>query len=104
MTRDRVEELKDFNRRLQEADEVMHNVEKEWHYSIMIKYGFKPITKTQKGFVRHYEYQNEKGCRVIVKNGLNNDYWEDITTGKSGYWSSLEPHLKDIYYQEDNLK
>ena len=47
---------KDFNKRLNEADKVVHPVEKQWHYKYMTKYGYVADTKEGIGFSRSYNY------------------------------------------------
>lgn len=83
-----------------EANEVIHRVEDEWHYKIMTKYNFQPTTKTQKGFVRCYEYQDEKGYKITANTGIHADYWTDKNTDKRGYHASLEPYLKNKSKEE----
>lgn len=80
-----------------EANQVVHPVETQWHYKYLTKYGFEPITKEGIGFVRSYEYQNNKGHKIRCTTGSNADYWSDETTKQhGGYWASLEPHLEEI--------
>ena len=83
------EELRRFN----EANKIVHPVETQWHYPIMTKYGYVPVTLTGIGFVRSYEYTHpETGRSIKVSTGVNADYWED--GGAFGYWRDLEPHLQ----------
>lgn len=85
------ETRKAFNK----ANEVMHPIETQWHYPIMIEHGYKSETPPQKGFVRSYQYEHPETGRVIdVTTGSSADYWNDRTSGEFGYWSDLEPHLK----------
>jgi len=78
-----------------EADKKVHPVEGEWHYPILTKYGFMPVTKVGIGFVRSYLYT--KGDHQIrVNTGVNADYWNDLTNPTFGYWSDLEPFLKTL--------
>jgi hypothetical protein len=84
-----------FNRRLNEADRAMHPVAKQWHYPIMVRYGFEPVTKEAQGFVRTYEYRMA-GHVIRVTTGYNTDSWTDVTRGKTGLWAELEPHLKTL--------
>lgn len=78
------------------ANQIVHPVEKEWHYPILTKYGWLPKTLTGKGFVRTYDYINSKMPGEIIKmtTGVNADYWSGA--GGGGYWFALEPHLKKI--------
>ena len=77
------------------ANDKVHPVETQWHFPILQKYGFEPITKEGIGFVRSYTYK--KGDHEIVcTTGSNADYWKDNTVPGGGYWSALEPHLKKI--------
>lgn len=78
-----------------EANKIVHKVEDQWHYPILTKYGFVPVTLTSVGFVRSYTYT--KGELAIVCNtGVNADYWINKAANKLGYWSDLEPHLKQL--------
>lgn len=84
-----------------EANKIVHPVEKQWHYAILIKYGYEAITKSDVGFVRSYNYTNPKfpGKTVICTTGANADYWQfvddsSLTEEEGGYWSELEPFLK----------
>lgn len=78
------------------ADKKVHPVESQWHYPILTKYGFQPLTKEAVGFVRSYEYDDTSGHKIKCTTGVNSDYWEDPKTKKSGYWSDLEPYLKTL--------
>jgi hypothetical protein len=80
---------------IQEANKKVHNVEDQWHYPIMIKYGFKPEDKTKTGLVRNYKYKNEKNQEVIAVTGANGDYFK-VNGQSKGYWSDLEPYLKEL--------
>jgi len=83
------QEIKDFN----EANKIVHKVEDEWHYKILLKYGFEPLDKEGVGFVRSYKYK--KGDQTITyTTGVHADYWSGC--GGWGYWASLEPHLKTL--------
>lgn len=83
----------------EEGWKMEHNVEDEWHYDILTKYGFEPINKTGIGFVRSYKYKNKDGHEISAHCGASSDYWRDESEDKSGYWASLEPHLKKITQQ-----
>jgi hypothetical protein len=83
----------DFNKRLNEADKIIHPVETQWHYPILTKYGFMPVTKTSQGIVRRYEYvKSDK--RIVCCTGMNADYW--TTKGGFGYCTTLEEYLKSL--------
>ena len=83
----------DFN----EANKIEHPVEGEWHYPILTKYGFEPITKMGIGFVRSYLYENKDGLKIRCATGSSADYWNNGEGGdQGGYWASLEPYLKSI--------
>jgi len=86
------EYLKKFN----EADKKVHLVEDQWHYPIMIKYGFTPVTKTGIGFVRAYEYVHPSGHKVSVCTGYSANYFTGISPKGWGYCGDLEPFLKKI--------
>jgi hypothetical protein len=71
-----------------EANKVVHKVETQWHYPIMMEKGFTAITKEQTGFVRNYLYV--KGDHeVTCITGASSDRWSD-NKGNGGYWSSLK--------------
>lgn len=78
------------------ANQKVHPVETQWHYDRMVAAGFTPITKSQTGFVRKYEYENAEGHKIDVHTGANADYWRDRTTGEGGYGSMLSRHLASI--------
>ena len=81
----------------EEANQVVHTVESEWHYPIMTKYGFVPLDKTGIGFVRQYRYQHPlNNCMVCVHTGVNADYWTNETQGGFGYYGTLENHVQKI--------
>jgi len=90
-----------FESDFREANETIHPVEQQWHYPILTKYGFVPITKTAQGFVRSYVYEHPVTREMVSANtGASADYWE--TTGKgsgdfSHFWAGLEPYLKSKY-------
>ncbi len=83
-----------------EANKVVHQVEKEWHYPILTKYGFTPRTKTGIGFVRAYVYDRPDGEVIRMTTGASADYWEVLkgtpSVQEKIYWSNLEPHLKTL--------
>lgn len=91
--------MDNFTRRLNEADKKIHLVEDQWHYPILTKYNFTPVTPEGVGFVRSYEYRNEAGEIIVCTTGYSSDRWvqkkskEDVA---GGYWADLEPHLKKI--------
>lgn len=86
------EELERFN----EANKTVHPVTTQWHYPIMIAAGFETKTPSGVGFSRSYTYEHPSGRVIVVTTGVNADYWNDQTTGKFGYWSALEPHVKSM--------
>lgn len=77
------------------ADKIIHKVQDQWHYPILVKYGFKPETESAIGFVRKYIYTNGNHT-IIASTGSNKDYWSNSKTYNSGYWFSLEPYLKSL--------
>jgi len=87
------EERVSFN----EADKQVHPVETQWHYDIMTKYGYTPITKEGIGFVRSYIYVHPtKSERFGLTTGRHADYWAEVGTNHSGYWGTLEARLKEL--------
>jgi hypothetical protein len=81
--------------RFEEANQVLHKVETQWHHPIMTKYGFVPLDLEARGFVRNYTYA--RGFRRIrVSTGVFRDYWEDLNELDGGMWMDLEPHLKSL--------
>ena len=79
----------------EEADKVVHPVNQQWHYPILTKFGYVPVTKEAPGFVRSYMYTHpDTGRRFRLTTGTNADYWTDMHSEACGYWSDLEPHLK----------
>ena len=83
-----------------EANQQVHKVEDEWHYPILTKYGFKPITKTGIGFVRAYNYERGDGEQIQVNTRVSCDYWSVVkgtpNTQEKFYLGNLEPHLKTL--------
>ena len=100
---------KEEQERFNKANQVVHTVEKEWHYPIMTKYGFVPLDKTGIGFVRSYKYEHPVTKRKItLTTGCRADYWTDVTeewkSGKSqpsDLWSSLEPYLEKLKIENE---
>lgn len=84
------------------ANSTIHPVERQWHYPLMVRFGFKPITKEATGFVRSYEYVNNIDRKIVLNTGFNFDYWKDEMSNMGGYWSDLENYLGSIYL--DDLK
>lgn len=74
------------------ADRKVHKVEEQWHYPILTRYGFNPVTKEDVGLVRSYKYEHPSGRQITVHTGMSSDWNEGE---KFGYWSDLEPYLKD---------
>ena len=76
----------------QEANKIVHKVETQWHYPVLIAAGFEAITQEAIGFVRNYEYR--KGDRVIVcTTGSACDYWNEQGVNKGGYHGDLASYL-----------
>ncbi len=86
-----------------EADKVVHKVENEWHYLILIRYGFTAETKEGVGFVRSYIYVHPKGYRIQYNHGIYADYWgvleprpTHVPPPTDIWWSHLEPYLQSL--------
>ncbi len=79
----------------EQANQKVHPVEAQWHFPILTKYGYTPITPQQTGFVRTYVYERA-GHQIVCTTGSRADYWRDDTNKDGGYWASLEPHLKKL--------
>jgi hypothetical protein len=80
-----------------EANNMAHPVEIQWHYPIMTKYGFVPQERERLGFVRSYNYVHPSGHHIRVTTGASGDYWTDeIVNGERGYWMALEPYIKSL--------
>jgi hypothetical protein len=95
--------------RFEAADRMVHPVGTQWHYPIMTRHGWSPLTAEAIGFVRSYDYvQRLHGIehRIRVTTGVHADYWTDLTQeersrqrprpwtdGAGGYWRDLEPYL-----------
>jgi len=95
----------------EEANKEWHNVEEEWHFSHLIKYGFFPDRMWRQGFVREFIYTHPiLKNKILASVGAHADYWSDELTGARGYWSGLPPFLKTlmenegIKISEDNLQ
>jgi len=74
-------------------------IETQWHYRIATKYGFIPVTKKAKGFVRSYTYKHPDGYVIKCCTGCNADYAMGESkdgVGFHSYWSELEPFLKKL--------
>jgi hypothetical protein len=83
------QELERFN----EANKIVHPVCTQWHYPIMIKFGYIAVNKTDIGFVRHYVYHHPTlDHKVTCSTGASADHWQD-NKNHFGYWSDLEPRL-----------
>jgi hypothetical protein len=79
-----------------EANQVIHPVESQWHFPIMAKHGYIPVTKEAIGFVRSYKYINPTtNHSMTATTGPNADYWTD-NEGGYGYWGSLDDHLNSL--------
>lgn len=84
---------------MEEVNSIVHPVETQWHYPIMVEFGFEPVTKKAQGIVRSYNYQ--KGTIIIeCVSGYTADYWNRIVSRheewKGGLWKSLRPYLESI--------
>ncbi len=86
------------NDAFEQADKKVHPVESQWHYPILTKYGFQPLTKEGVGFVRSYDYEHQSGKKIRCVTGSSADYWRVLPPGDEmeGYWSGLEPYLKSL--------
>ena len=73
----------------QAANQTIHAVETQWHYSILTRYGFRAETPSAQGFVRSYTYTHPSGASVMCVTGSNADYWR-AGCGAQGFWTSLE--------------
>ena len=79
----------------EEGNKKVHPVETQWHYPVMTKHGFEPVTKEGVGFVRSYVYEHPTtGQKIKVTTGYNIDHWEDVKTKKGGLWNDLESYLQ----------
>jgi len=85
-----------MNEAFNKANEKMHDLERQWHYPILTKYGFTSASGAQKGFVRSYNYTHLQGHTIRAITGSHSDRWVNYDTGASGFWSSLEAHLKTL--------
>jgi hypothetical protein len=77
------------NDALAAADKIVHPVETQWHYKLLVPHGFVAETKEGVGLVRGYRYNHPDGRSVRCCTGANADYWES-NNGGWGYWSTLE--------------
>lgn len=80
---------------LEEANEVIHPVESEWHYPIVTAAGFIPEVKEAKGLVRSYIYRHPNGVSVSCNTGYSCDYWRS-SDGFHGYWADLQPYVNKM--------
>lgn len=78
------------------SNKKVHPVETQWHYPVMVSFGFEPVTKEAVGFVRTYEYFHPAGHHIKVSTGVNSDYWTNLKNKEMGYWSELESYLVKI--------
>lgn len=83
---------KEFNQKLNEADQVVHSVEKEWCYKTLTPYGFKSLNLSGIGFVRSYDFQKDD-LKITYTIGAQADYWVS-SDGSCGYWRDLEIYLE----------
>lgn len=78
-------------------DDIVHPVATQWHYPIMIKYGYIPDTLEAKGMVRSYQYTHQDtGRKLILDTGAHCDWWKDLHSGHGGLHGKLEQHLINI--------
>jgi hypothetical protein len=75
------------------ANQVVHSVESQWHYRLLVPYGFIPVQRQAVGLVRGYDYVHSDGRSVRCCTGANADYWT-ASDGKTGYWATLEEWAK----------
>ena len=88
----------DFNEAFEKANQTIHRVEDQWHYTILTKFGFQPDDLTGIGFVRAYMYTNKEiGLTIRAATGASCDHWQAFNTEHKaimfGYWRELEPYL-----------
>ena len=72
-----------------EGDNVIHNVENEWFYSILVPLGFTPSTQTGSGFVRSYTLTHNDGRWVKCSIGVKSNNWL-ASDGSCGFESTLK--------------
>lgn len=77
--------------KFEQANQKVHRVEDQWHYKILIKYGFTPVTKEAVGFVRKYEYTHPNGATISCHTGASCDY-----IMSNGNWGDLEAWAKKV--------
>lgn len=81
----------------EEANKAVHPVENQWHYPIMIKYGYDAKTKEDIGFVRNYLYVHPvTGKKMRLTTGSSADYWTDLDTKETGFHGTLKAHLESV--------
>jgi hypothetical protein len=90
--------IKIMNETFKSVNQIIHPVQKQWHYPIMTKYGYVADTKEDTDFVRKYDYHNPiTGHKMSVHTGANADYFcDDYNPVKDYLWAGLEPHLKSL--------
>jgi hypothetical protein len=82
---------------INEADKVVHPVETQWHYPIMVEHGYVPDTKEAVGFVRAYRYTHPiTHHSIIAMTGGQTDHWSDPANNAVGFWAALALHLKKL--------
>jgi len=81
----------------EEANQVVHPVETQWHYNVLIPAGWVAETKEQVGFVRTYVYTHPDTSLVIhCTTGSSSDYWMEVTHNKAGgYWGTLQKFVEN---------
>lgn len=88
------------NKTFQSANEKVHPVETQWHYAILTRHGFTPVTREATGFVRSYRYVHPSGLEIVCTTGVNRDYWTnpngaDVSAPGTS-WSKLEPYIVSL--------
>ena len=87
----------DESKKFNEANKVVHPVEKQWHYERLTRFGYVALDKTGVGFSRSYLYEHPvTKHQMRLTTGINADYWIDVETKAQGYHATLEPHLQKI--------
>lgn len=81
---------------MKDPNEKEHAVESQWHHPILIRNGFEAVTKTQRGYVRSYEYTNASGKKIVCTTGVSSDYWTDKESKRQGNWQELDSYLKSL--------
>ena len=76
---------------------VLKNIYHEWHYLIMIKYGFIPIIEKYSDVIKKYVYRHSRNEKhLITISSYKFDVWYDKRFEKTGYANDLINHLIKI--------